>query len=55
LAAAELPLRHDIGALRTRLVAVKNRSSADFARQTKEGEDAEGVVLDLDLWQILPR
>jgi 2-methylfumaryl-CoA hydratase len=55
LAAAELPLHHDLGALRTRLVAVKNRSSADFPGQTLKGADAEGVVLDLDLWQILPR
>ena len=55
LAAAELPLRHDVGALRTRLVAVKNQSAAGFPRQTPEGKDAEGVVLDLDLWQILPR
>jgi 2-methylfumaryl-CoA hydratase len=55
LQVAEVPLRPDIGALRTRLVAVKNRSSADFPLQTPQGEDADGVVLDLDLWLILPR
>ena len=55
LQVAEIPLRPEIGALRTRLVAVKNRSSADFPLQTPQGEDADGVVLDLDLWLILPR
>jgi 2-methylfumaryl-CoA hydratase len=55
LEAAEIPSRQDIGALRTRLVAVKNRSCADFPLQTPLGEAAEGVVLDLDLWLILPR
>src|SRR5262245_14402406 len=55
LEAAEIELRQDIGALRTRLVAVKNRSSAEFPHKTPQGEDADGVVLDLDLWLILPR
>ncbi len=52
---AELPGRGDIGALRTRLVAVKNRNCADFPLRNDAGEYAEGVILDLDLWLVLPR
>jgi 2-methylfumaryl-CoA hydratase len=52
---AEVPLRRDIGALRTRLVAVKDRSCADFPLKTPGGGYVEGVLLDLDLWLILPR
>jgi len=51
----ELPGRSDIGALRTRLVAVKNRSSATFPLRNAKGEHEEGVLLDLDLWLLLPR
>lgn len=51
---AEIEGRSDIGALRTRLVATKNMSCAGFPY--KSGADyAEGVVLDLDLWVVLPR
>jgi 2-methylfumaryl-CoA hydratase len=49
---AELPGRTDVGALRTRLVAVKNRDCADFPLK---GEYADGVMLDLDIWLVLPR
>jgi 2-methylfumaryl-CoA hydratase len=52
---AELPGRSDIGALRTRLIAVKNRSSATFASHNAEGAHGEDVLLDLDLWLLLPR
>jgi 2-methylfumaryl-CoA hydratase len=52
---AELPGRSDIGALRTRLIAVKNRSSATFPLRNAEGEYEEGVILDLDLWLLLAR
>jgi 2-methylfumaryl-CoA hydratase len=52
---AELPGRSDYGALRTRLIAVKNRSSATFPLRNAEGEHEEGVLLDLDLWLLLPR
>ena len=54
LESAELPGRSDVGALRLRLVATKNRSGA--GHPLKEGERyAEGVVLDLDYWALLPR
>jgi 2-methylfumaryl-CoA hydratase len=52
---AELPGRSDIGALRTRLVAVKNRNCADFPLRNGKGDYEEGVILDLDCWLVLPR
>ena len=52
---AEIPGRGDIGALRTRLVAVKNRACADFPLRKPEGDYLDGVILDLDLWLVLPR
>jgi 2-methylfumaryl-CoA hydratase len=55
LEVAEIPRRGDVGAVRARLVALKNRVCADFPLKTASGEDAEGVVLDLDLWLVLPR
>ena len=55
LEAAEIPARRDIGALRVRLVAVKNRACSDHPLRDAAGGYAEGVVLDLDLWLALPR
>jgi 2-methylfumaryl-CoA hydratase len=55
LETAELPGRRDVGALRVRLVAVKNRTCAEFPLRDAAGESVEGVILDLDLWLILPR
>ncbi len=54
LESAELPGREDAGALRLRLVALKNRPSAAFPLRDGDGY-AEGVILDLDYWAILPR
>ena len=54
LAAADLPGRSDVGALRLRTVATKNRPCADFP--DKVGEDYDpAVVLDLDAWVLLPQ
>jgi 2-methylfumaryl-CoA hydratase len=55
LEVAEIPARRDIGALRVRLVAAKNRSCSDFPLHTAAGAYADGVILDLDLWLVLPR
>ena len=51
----EIPGRKDVGALRIRTIAVKDRPCADFPY--KGGDDAyeEGVLLDLDYWAVLPR
>jgi 2-methylfumaryl-CoA hydratase len=38
-----------------RLVAAKNRACTDFPLRNSAGEYAEGVILDLDLWLVLPR
>ena len=55
LETAEIPGRGDIGALRVRLAAVKNRSCADFPLRNAKGDYDDGVILDLDLWVVLPR
>jgi 2-methylfumaryl-CoA hydratase len=55
LEAAEIVNRRDIGALRVRLAAVKNRACADFPMRNSAGDYADGVILDLDLWLVLPR
>lgn len=52
---AEIPGRNDVGALRVRLVAVKNATCASFPLKRDNGEYAEGVILDLDAWFLLPR
>ncbi|MDX2290327.1 MAG: MaoC family dehydratase [Hyphomicrobiaceae bacterium] len=52
---AEIPGRSDVGALRTRLVAVKNRACASHPFKTADGGLEEGVILDLDMWLVLPR
>jgi 2-methylfumaryl-CoA hydratase len=52
---AELPGRTDVGALRTRLVAVKNQDASAFPFKTDDGAYADGVILDLDIWVVLPR
>lgn len=44
-----------VGALRLRLVAVKNRPAADFPHRAPDGRHADGVVLDFDYWALLPR
>jgi 2-methylfumaryl-CoA hydratase len=55
LETAELAARRDVGALRVRHVAVKNRTCADFPMRNAAGEYEDGVILDLDLWLVLPR
>ena len=60
LATAELPGRKDVGALRLRTVATKDRACADFPYKSNGGKDGEGkydaaVVLDFDYWALMPR
>ena len=52
---AELDGRSDIGALRLRTFAVKDRSCADFPGMKDDGSHADGVVLDMDYWAAIPR
>ena len=54
LAKADLPGRSDVGALRIRTVATKNRSCAAFP--DRPGQDYDpAVVLDLDYWVVMVR
>ncbi|MEM9026936.1 MAG: MaoC family dehydratase [Pseudomonadota bacterium] len=52
---AECAGRLDIGALRTRLVATKNVPCADFPYKLDDKTYEDGVVLDLDIWLLIPR
>jgi len=54
LASAELPGRNDVGALRLRTVATKDRPCADFPFKTGDEYDP-AVILELDYWVLLPR
>ena len=51
---APLPVRGDVGALRLRTVATKNRPCADFPWRDGEAYDPS-VILDLDYWVLTPR
>jgi len=54
LAKSELPGRTDMGALRLRTIATKDRPCADFPN--KAGDDYDpAVLLDLDYWVLIPR
>lgn len=52
---AELPGRADVGALRLRLVALKDHPAADFPLRDGTGGYRPEVLLDLDYWALLPR
>jgi 2-methylfumaryl-CoA hydratase len=51
----ELPERSDLGALRLRTVAVKDRSCADFPYQDTNDAYDPAVLLDLDYTVFMPR
>ena len=52
---AELPGRDDVGALRLRMVATKDKPCGTFSLVNCEGAYDPAVVLDLDVWVFLPR
>jgi 2-methylfumaryl-CoA hydratase len=52
---ADLEDHPDLGALRLRLVATKDRPCADFPLHDADGRYLPDVVLDLDYWGVLPR
>ncbi|MGB9041282.1 MAG: hypothetical protein WCC81_02280, partial [Pseudolabrys sp.] len=53
LACADVHGRKDVGALRVRTIATKDRPCADFP--LKSGDDYDpAVILDLDYWVLLP-
>jgi len=47
--------RDDVGAVRLRHVLVKNRPAGDMVLRQEDGQYADGVILDLDIWQAFPR
>jgi len=49
-----LPGRSDIGALRLRTIATKDRPCADFPQRSGDADDP-AVILDLDYWALIPR
>ena len=53
LATAELPGRKDVGALRLRTVATKDKPCVDFPYRSGDDYDP-AVILDLDYWVLLP-
>jgi 2-methylfumaryl-CoA hydratase len=54
LASTELPGRKDVGALRLRTIATKDRPCPDFP--FKDGDEYDpAVILDLDYWVLMPR
>jgi 2-methylfumaryl-CoA hydratase len=55
LATAELPGRDDIGALRLRTLATKDLPCADFPDKLDAKAYADGILLDLDYWALMPR
>jgi 2-methylfumaryl-CoA hydratase len=55
LEAVELPGRNDVGALRLRTVATKDRPCGDFPYKDPEGAYDPAVVLDLDYAVLLAR
>jgi 2-methylfumaryl-CoA hydratase len=55
LGKADLPQHPDLGALRLRLVATKNRPCADFPDKDGDGRYLPEVVLDFDYWGIVLR
>lgn len=48
-------LSETAGALRLRLVAVKDQDPGDFALRGDDGKYAPGVCLDFDYWAAIPR
>jgi 2-methylfumaryl-CoA hydratase len=54
LAKAELPQRSDLGALRVRTIATKDKPCAGFPLKSGD-EDDPAVILDLDYWVLIPR
>ncbi len=54
LAREPLPGRTDLGVLRLRTVALKDRASHDFPLRNVEGAYDPAVVLDFDYWAVMP-
>ena len=51
----EIPGRRDLGALRLRLVAVRDRQASDFPLKDADGKYQSDVLLDFDYTVLIPR
>ena len=54
LSRADLPGRTDVGAMRLRTIATKDKPCTDFPDKTGKDYDP-AVILDLDYWVLVPR
>jgi 2-methylfumaryl-CoA hydratase len=52
---ADIPGRNDVGALRLRLVATKDKPCAEFPLSGPDGKPDPAVLLDLDYWAVMPK
>lgn len=52
---AEISGRHDVGALRLRMIATKDRPCHDFPLTGPDGAYDPSVILDFDIWVLMPR
>jgi 2-methylfumaryl-CoA hydratase len=56
---AALPQREDVGALRLRTIATKDKPCAGFPAQVPDGKGGTSldpaIILDLDYWVLMPR
>ena len=55
LGKAEIPGRRDVAALRCRLVACKDKTPDSFPYKTEDGKYDPAVLLDLDIWLLIPK
>ena len=44
-----------MGALRLRLVALKNQPATNFTYKLDDGDYADNVILDFDYWCAIPK
>jgi 2-methylfumaryl-CoA hydratase len=51
----ELPSRNDVGALRLRMVGIKNATPAEISEIRQQNSYHQNVVLDLDYTVLMPR
>ncbi len=51
----DVPGRRDLGALRLRLVAVRDRQASDFPLRNEDGKYHSDVLLDFDYTVLIPR
>ena len=49
------PNRFDLGALRLRTVAIKNKGNSDFPCKGEDGTYNKNTILDFDYWVLIPR